>query len=115
MTGNFVAREPAAIPPRHLVSMANPRIVGGREGLAFGVRGHARDDTFVIGISKDARYDCPRGTLEDRLMEEASSLIRELGRSDGFDWSKHHFERNPDFDVGQKVLSQTELDHLLSG
>ena len=103
------------MPPRHVVSMANPRIVGGREHLTLGVRGHVLDHTFVIGVAKDARYDCPLVKLEDRLIEEASSLIREVGHSGGFDWAKHHFERNPDFDVWEKILSQTELDNLLSG
>ena len=70
--------------------------------------------SFVIGVAKDAHFDCSVEKLEDRLIEEASSLIRDVRLSGGFNWAEHNFKRKPDFKVWEKVLTQTELDNLLS-
>ena len=89
----------------------NPRIVKGRRGtdVAFAARGRANGEAFQIGVRADAlsRYD--RLRLEDRLLQEATSLI---SLSD-FDWTAYRFARNEEFEVWEKTLSVRELAILM--
>lgn len=95
--------------------MGNPRIVRGRRGteIAVAVRGHVLGATFVIGVERGAVPPERRMELEDRLLEEARSLIRNAEQSGDFEWSNHHFEHSEDSGVWEKTLSEREVQQLL--
>jgi hypothetical protein len=91
--------------------MVNPRIVKGRGGNALAVRGRVQDQVFMIGIEDMAGH--PRFKIEQRLLEEARSLIRQA-RQDPFDWAAHRFQRNAEFEVWERTLDAAELRSMMA-
>jgi hypothetical protein len=71
-----------------------------------------KDATFLIGVAHPVAR-AMRGKLEDRLLDEARSLIRKAESEERFDWEAHRFVRNPRFGVYEKILTVAELRLLL--
>jgi hypothetical protein len=94
--------------------VTNPRIVSGRKGsgLWLAARARARGDTFLLGVAQPVEAHL-RTRLEDRLLEEARSLIRRAEADGGFDWEAHRFTRNAEFGAWEKTLTAAELRRLL--
>ena len=90
----------------------NPRIIKGHRGtgVAFAVRAHVGGVVFQIGVPADAVASYDRLQIEDRLLQEASSL---MAHAEGFDWTGFGFERNTQSDVWEKTLSVDELATLM--
>ena len=97
--------------------MGNPRIVRGRRGsdIALAVRGHVLDTVFLIGVPRPPPTDTPRMQIENRLLEEAKSLMRLAASEQRFEWVNRGFVFNEDFGVWEKRLSETEVAQLLRG
>ena len=88
--------------------MGNPRIVSGKDGSTWAVRGHVGDDVFSLKINgdePDRRVD-----LEDRMLDEARSLIARA-RNGPFRWADHGFLEN-EFGVWERVLTPGDLEKL---
>jgi len=95
--------------------LSNPRIVDrGRreedEGLA--VRGHALGETFRIDVARSAVATHTRFRIEDLLMEEAQSLIREAESAGAFDWKAQGFAFSKTRGVWEKHLPDEEVARL---
>ena len=81
--------------------------------MAFVARGEVIGEAFEIGVSSEDAIRFPRFRLEDRLLEEASSLVREAEQAGSFGWATQHFERKEGYSVWRRVLSGAELDLLM--
>jgi hypothetical protein len=94
--------------------LSNPRIVSGRhEGEALlAVRGHVLGETFRIGVAKSAVAAHTRFRVEDLLMEEAQSLIREAELAGAFDWEAQGFAFSESHGVWEKHLPDEEVARL---
>jgi len=82
--------------------------------VVFAARGRVLDETFRLSVDRAALGRYPRSKLEDRVLEEAASLIREAEQQESFDWEANHFTHDHAFGTWEKVLSAEELDRLMS-
>ena len=97
--------------------MSNPRIVYGRReaAVAFCVRGHIGGETFQMAVEKEAVSGYEQAAIEDRLMEEARSLLRmATGQEGAVDWGALGFSLTGEFGVWNKTLSRQDLKRLLA-
>jgi hypothetical protein len=94
--------------------LTNPRIVPGkRDGkVAFSVRGRALGATFLIAVRRTDIEGLDRAGFEDRLIEEARSLIREAESSPTFDWAGKGFSARKGFETWEKTLSAADVRRL---
>lgn len=95
--------------------MGSPRIVEGKQGsnVAFVARGEVLGEAFEIGVTVGDAGLHSRFKIEDRLLEEASGLIREAELAGSFDWAAQRFERKEGYAVWRKVLSGDEFQRLM--
>lgn len=98
-------------------ALTNPRIVPGKRGakVAFSVRGRARGESFSIAVNRADLEGLDRAALEDRLVEEARSLIREAESNPSFNWSAKGFANRTGFDSWEKALSVADVRRLTQG
>lgn len=79
------------------------------------MRGHVGEAVFQIEVDPGHLEAYSRDSVEDRLVEEASSLIHKVERTPDFDWAGHRFARNPDHGTWEKSLTGSELQQLMQG
>ena len=91
--------------------MSNPRIVKGHNGESVGVRGHVGETVFSIAVPTAVAAAYDRIALEDRLLQEAESLIHRAGSGE-YDWSANGFLAN-EFGGWQQTLTEEETKTLM--